>query len=99
MPPPKRIELGALYPVWGQNNYPQSSGTRPCLGVKDSVRAAAVMTVIELAGLLLVVSPGVESVRALQGHALALVPTDLGAWMRVGTGAFLAFFEGVQLSV
>ena len=63
-----------------------------CLGVKDSVRAAAVMTVIELAGLLLVVSAGVVSVRALQGHALALVPTDLDAWMRVGTGAFLAFF-------
>ena len=29
MPPPKRIELGAFYPVWGQNNYPQWSGTRP----------------------------------------------------------------------
>ena len=29
LPPPKRVELGALYPVWGQNNYPQWSGTRP----------------------------------------------------------------------
>src|SRR5262245_6715284 len=27
--PPKRVELGAFYPVWGQNNYPQWSGTRP----------------------------------------------------------------------
>ena len=29
MPPPKQVELGALYPVWGQNNCPQWSGTRP----------------------------------------------------------------------
>src|SRR5215471_8912096 len=28
LPPPKRVESGALYPVWGQNNYPQWSGTR-----------------------------------------------------------------------
>src|SRR5437867_306477 len=29
LPPSKRVELGALYPVWGQNIYPQWSGTRP----------------------------------------------------------------------
>src|SRR5215813_9314199 len=29
LPPPKQVELGALYPVWGQNNCPQWSGTRP----------------------------------------------------------------------
>src|SRR5919197_1772265 len=29
LPPPKWVELGALYPVWGQNNYPQWSATRP----------------------------------------------------------------------
>jgi hypothetical protein len=35
LPPPKRVELGALYPGWGQNNYPQWSGTRPtALGLK-----------------------------------------------------------------
>jgi amino acid transporter len=50
------------------------------------------MTVIELAGLLLVVSAGVAPVRDFQGPALALVPTDLDAWRRVGAGAFLAFF-------
>ena len=37
-------------------------------------------------------SVGCVSVRALHGHALTLVPTDLDAWHRVGTGAFLAFF-------
>jgi len=63
-----------------------------CLGVKDSVRAAAVMTVIELAGLMLVVSAGLAPVRDLQGPALALVPTDLDAWSSVCAGAFLAFF-------
>jgi hypothetical protein len=35
LPPPKRIELGALYPVWGQNNYPQRSGTRPFASWRD----------------------------------------------------------------
>jgi hypothetical protein len=32
-----------------------------CLGVKDSVRAAAVMTIVELGGLLLVVSAGIAA--------------------------------------
>jgi amino acid transporter len=50
------------------------------------------MTVIELAGLMLVVSAGLAPVRDLQGPALALVPTDLDAWSRVCAGAFLAFF-------
>ena len=54
-----------------------------CLGVKDSVRVAAVMTIIELAGLLLVVSAGLAPVRDFQGHVRALVPTDLDAWRRV----------------
>lgn len=63
-----------------------------CLGVKDSVRAAAVMTVIELLGLMLVVSAGLAPVRDFQGPVLALVPTDLDAWSRVCAGAFLAFF-------
>jgi basic amino acid/polyamine antiporter, APA family len=63
-----------------------------CLGVKESVRAAAVMTGIELAGLMLVVSAGLAPVRALQGEVQALVPTDLDAWLKIGAGAFLAFF-------
>ena len=63
-----------------------------CLGVKDSVRAAAVMTVIELAGLLLVISTGLASVQDLQGSALSLLPTGFDAWRRIGAGAFLAFF-------
>jgi amino acid transporter len=63
-----------------------------CLGVKDSVRVAAVMTIVELGGLLLVVSAGVAPVRDLQVPPLALMPTDLNAWGSVCAGAFLAFF-------
>lgn len=63
-----------------------------CLGVKDSVRTAALMTLIELAGLLLVISAGLAPVRALQGHVWALLPTDLPGWRAIGAGAFLAFF-------
>jgi len=63
-----------------------------CLGVRDSVRAAAVMTMIELAGLMLVVSAGLAPVHDIWGQALALVPTGLAAWIRVCAGAFLAFF-------
>jgi amino acid transporter len=56
------------------------------------MRGAAVMTLIELAGLLLVVSAGLVPVRDFQGAALVLVPTDLDAWSRVCASAFLAFF-------
>jgi basic amino acid/polyamine antiporter, APA family len=63
-----------------------------CLGVKDSVRVAAVMTVIELAGLLLVISTGLTVVRDLPLPALTWMPIGLEDWRRVGAGAFLAFF-------
>ena len=46
-----------------------------CLGVKDSVGVAAVMTVIELVGLVVVLGAGWAPVRDLQGAALALVQT------------------------
>jgi amino acid transporter len=63
-----------------------------CLGVKDSVRVAAVMTVIELAGLLLVIGTGLASVRDLPGPVQAWLPVSLEAWRRISAGAFLAFF-------
>src|SRR5262245_26363632 len=52
-----------------------------CLGVKDSVRVAAVMTIIELAGLLLVISVGVTAVRHVLDHVPTLVPTTFDAWI------------------
>jgi basic amino acid/polyamine antiporter, APA family len=42
-----------------------------CLGVKDSVRTATVMTIIELTGLLLVIIAGVTSIRDFPGMPLA----------------------------
>jgi APA family basic amino acid/polyamine antiporter len=75
-------ELGAC--------YPEAAGA--CLGVKDSVRVAAVMTIIELTGLLLVISVGVTAVRDVLDHAPTLVPTTFDAWISAGAGAFLAFF-------
>jgi len=66
--------------------------TVACLGGKDSVRAAAMMIVIELAGLMLVVSAGLAPIRDLRGRALALVPADFDAWISVCVGACLAFF-------
>ena len=63
-----------------------------CLGVKDSARAAAIMTVIELAGLLLVISVGIGSLPELRSETEALIPKNLANWEDVLSGAFLAFF-------
>lgn len=63
-----------------------------CLGVKDSVRVAAAMTMIELAGLLFVISAGIAPVLTLAGQAQRLLPTDWQACLGIGAGAFLAFF-------
>lgn len=63
-----------------------------CLGVKDSVRTAAIMTIIELTGLLLVISVGLAPGHTLQGQVGALLPADLHAWRSISAGAFLAFF-------
>src|SRR5262245_27456010 len=42
LPPPKQVELGALYPVWGQNNCPQWSGTRPFAALPDHLHVLPV---------------------------------------------------------
>lgn len=62
-----------------------------CLGVKDSVRMAAVMTFIELGGLLLVMAAGWRPVAAIDFGDLFL-PEDSKAWSGILAGAFLAFF-------
>ena len=63
-----------------------------CLGIKDSARAAAVMTVIEIVGLLLVISAGIGSLADLQDGQRSLVATDVTGWVKTLSGAFLAFF-------
>lgn len=63
-----------------------------CLGVKDSARVAAAMTMVELAGLLLVIGAGTGSLGNLKDHQTELFASDLTGWLKVLSGAFLAFF-------
>ncbi len=63
-----------------------------CLGVKDSVRAAAIMTVIELTGLLLVIGAGWEPVLNVFDTHHDFIPVTGEAWHAVLVGAFFAFF-------
>jgi APA family basic amino acid/polyamine antiporter len=63
-----------------------------CLGVKDSVRAAAFMTVIELTGLVLAVGAGWEPVLNIFNTQTHFIPASAEAWRTVFLGAFFAFF-------
>ncbi len=63
-----------------------------CLGVKDSVRAAAIMTIVELTGLLLVVGAGWEPVLNIFDTHHDFIPVTTEAWHAVLVGAFFAFF-------
>lgn len=60
-----------------------------CLGVKDSVRAAAIMTVIELAGLIMVIGFGLSSIGS---NPAGITPAQPYEWQNILAGAFLAFF-------
>lgn len=64
------------------------------IGVKESVLAAAVITLIEIIGLVLVVWAARDSISDLGSRAGDLVgpPTSIGGWSAVLGGAFLAFF-------
>lgn len=59
-----------------------------CLGVKDSVRAAAAMTIIELSGLIMVIGFGLSS-HGIPHETITLNPKN---WNQILAGAFLAFF-------
>lgn len=63
-----------------------------CLGVGQSVRFAALMTVIEVAGLVIVIAAGAPSLVRLPELLGAMAPGDVAAWKGIGAGAFLAFF-------
>lgn len=62
-----------------------------CLGVRESVGIAALMTLVEIGGLLLVTAAGVELIdrESLRSLGPMLSPGD---WSGLATGAFLAFF-------
>ena len=62
-------------------------------GIDLSMRAAAVMTLLEVAGLLLVIAGLGEGYAALPERAGELLPAaDPGAWAGLWVGAFLAFY-------
>ena len=63
-----------------------------CWGVKESVYAAAAMTVIEVGGLLVVIFIGGPALVDLGVRLPDMWPADLAAWGGVMGGAFLAFF-------
>ncbi|HSR55472.1 MAG TPA: APC family permease [Alphaproteobacteria bacterium] len=63
-----------------------------CLGVGHSIRFAALMTLIEIVGLVLVIAAGAPSLARLPDIAVMMAPGDLAAWAGIGSGAFLAFF-------
>ena len=63
-----------------------------CLGVRESVGLASVMTIVELAGLALVIAAGAPSLPDLPSRLHETVPSTAAAWSGVGAGAFLAFF-------
>jgi APA family basic amino acid/polyamine antiporter len=62
-----------------------------CLGVAHSVRFAALMTLIEIAGLVIVIAAGTPSLVRLPEVWPEMVP-QAAAWAGIGAGAFLAFF-------
>ena len=62
-------------------------------GIGESARVAAVFTLIEIGGLLLIVYVARESFGALPGKASTiLIPPSAAAWQGTMLGAFLAFY-------
>ncbi len=63
-----------------------------CLGVRESVGMAAVMTAIEVGGLVLVLAAGWQLLGGAPVRLDELVPAAPAAWAALVSGAFLAFF-------
>lgn len=63
-----------------------------CLPVRESVGIAALITVVEVGGLLFVVAIGTPSLAALPAHFVEMMPTGATGWLGVASGAYLAFF-------
>lgn len=63
-----------------------------CLDVRESVGLAALVTLFEVAGLMLVILAGAHHLDALPAQAAMLVPHNAPGFMGLAAGAFLAFF-------
>ena len=88
--------LGALAPVpeWASVVAVAAVLGAVCAwGIGLSLRAAALMTVVEVAGLVLVIAGLGDGFAALPARADELLPgLDGGAWLGLWSGAFLAFY-------
>jgi basic amino acid/polyamine antiporter, APA family len=63
-----------------------------CLDVRESVGLAAVVTLVEVVGLILVVVAGAHHLDELSVRASAFVPVDATGFAGLAAGTFLAFF-------
>jgi basic amino acid/polyamine antiporter, APA family len=64
-----------------------------CLGVRESVGLAAMMTMVEIAGLLLVIAAGSPALSSAPDRISDLLPNGTSdAWAGIVAGGFLAFF-------
>jgi APA family basic amino acid/polyamine antiporter len=61
-------------------------------GVRESVTAAGLMTVIEIGGLLAIMAWGSGELRALPERLPEMIPNDSLSLLAVGSGALLAFY-------
>jgi amino acid transporter len=63
-----------------------------CLPVRESVGLAALITVVEIGGLLFIVAIGIPSLADLPARVGDMAPAGAAGWVGVASGAFLAFF-------
>ena len=63
-----------------------------CLGVRESVGIAAIMTAVEIGGLILVIVAGSSALSLGPDKLGELLPLEAEAWTGILVGGFLAFF-------
>lgn len=63
-----------------------------CLDVRESVGLAAIITIVEVTGLVLVIVAGAHHLADLPARAATLVPGDVSGFLGLAAGTFLAFF-------
>jgi APA family basic amino acid/polyamine antiporter len=87
--------LSALFPVSRFVVIPGvvlAIGGVATYGVRESVTAAGVMTVIEVGGLLAVIGFGLHHFGTLPERAIEFVPASVEAWQLVGATTILCFY-------
>ncbi|MCG8587700.1 MAG: APC family permease [Proteobacteria bacterium] len=86
------VEFVAFPKLWVMAGAVAGVGLVAAWGIRESVLAASLMTILEVGGLLLVVGFASEAWLALPERLPELWPRDLPAWSGVGSAAMLCFF-------